>query len=132
MDIGARDVAIVPIIMKKNRPGHLLKVISKKKDTDKLVSTIFRETGTLGIRISQHTHRGIASRKIISLNVDINGKKEKIRYKIGCMDDEIISSRPEYEDIKKIAIERDIPLNKVEKIASSEIKHYQSSNTLKL
>ncbi|MCL2116662.1 MAG: nickel pincer cofactor biosynthesis protein LarC [Methanobrevibacter sp.] len=124
MVMGARDVAIVPIIMKKNRPGHLLKVISKKEDRDKLVQAIFKETGTLGIRISKHTHRGVAKRRIISLDVNINGKSEKIRFKIGCVNDEIISSRAEYEDLKKIAIERDIPLNNVEKIANNQIKHY--------
>ena len=132
MKEGARDVAIIPIIMKKNRPAHLLKVISKKEDTDKLVSAIFRETGTLGIRISQHTHRGIANRRIISLDVDVNGEKEKIRFKIAYIGDEIISSRPEYEDIRKIAIERHIPLNKVEKIANNEIKHYLDNNILKV
>jgi uncharacterized protein (DUF111 family) len=125
---GARDVAIVPIIMKKNRPGHLLKVISKKENTDKLVSAIFRETGTLGIRISKNTHRGIANRKMISLDVNINGEKEKIKFKIGYINDEIISSRPEYEDIRKIAIERNIPLNNVEKIANNEIKQYLDKN----
>ena len=132
MSEGARDVAIVPIIMKKNRPGHLLKVISKKEDTDNLISAIFRETGTLGIRVSQHTHRGVANRKIISLDVDIKGKSEKIRFKIGYINNEIISSRGEYEDIRRIAIERDIPLNKVEEIANSEIKHYLNNNMLKL
>lgn len=132
MKEGARDVAIVPIIMKKNRPGHLLKVISKKKDSDKIISAIFKETGTLGIRVSQHTHRGVANRKIISIDTDIKGKKEKIRFKIGCINDEIISSRPEYEDIRKIAIERDIPLNNVEKIANDEIKHYLDKNMLKI
>lgn len=132
MKEGARDVAIVPIIMKKNRPGHLLKVISKKKDTDILLSTIFRETGTLGVRVSQHTHRGLANRKIISLDVNIAGKKENIRFKLGYINNEIISSRPEYEDIKKIAIERDIPLNNVNEIAIDEIRDYLSNNMLKI
>ncbi|MDR2967656.1 MAG: nickel pincer cofactor biosynthesis protein LarC [Methanobacteriaceae archaeon] len=128
MGMGAKDVAIVPIIMKKNRPGHLLKVISKKKDSDKLIQAIFRETGTLGIRISSHTHRGLAKRNIISLDLDINGKKETIRFKIGCINDEIISSRAEYEDIKKIAMKRHIPLKNVEIIANNEIKHYLDKN----
>jgi len=130
MNSGARDVAIIPIIMKKNRPGHLLKIISKKNDSDKLISTIFKETGTLGIRVSRHTHRGIANRKIISLEVDIKGKIEKIRFKIGFINDDIISSRPEYEDMKKIAIERDIPLNNVEEIANKEIQNYLEKNRI--
>ena len=130
MELGARDVAIIPIIMKKNRPGQLLKVISKKDTTENLVDVIFKETGTLGIRISQDTHRGVASRKIISIDTDIYGKKEKIRFKIGFIGDEIISSRPEYEDIKKIASKCNIPLNEVSDIANFEIKKYLANNEL--
>lgn len=129
--VGARDVAIVPIIMKKNRPGQLLKVISKKDTTEKLLDVIFKETGTLGIRISEQTHRGIASRKIVSLNVDVHDKKEEITFKIGFVGNEIISSRPEYEDIKKIASKRDIPLMEVFEIANFEIKNYLANNDLK-
>ena len=43
---GARDVIIVPVIMKKNRPGHLLKVISKENKTEHLLKIIFQETGS--------------------------------------------------------------------------------------
>lgn len=121
---GARDIAVIPVIMKKNRPGHILKVISKKENTEKLISIIFKETGTLGIRVSQNSHRSAASRKFISLEIDINGKKEKITFKIGIIGNEIISSRPEYEDIKKIAIKRDISLNEVSEIANFKIKEY--------
>jgi len=128
---GARDVAIVPIIMKKNRPGQLLKVISKKDTTEKLLDVIFKETGTLGIRISKETHRGIASRKMISLNIDIHGEKEEITFKIGFIGDKIISSRGEYEDIKKIASKRDIPLEEVNRIANFEIEKYLSNNEIK-
>jgi len=131
MKEGARDVAIVPIIMKKNRPGHLLKVVSKKNTTNKLLDVIFKETGTLGIRVSQHSHRGVASRKIISLNIDIHGEKEDINFKIGFIGDEIISSRGEYEDIKKIAYKRDIPLEEVTKIVNFEIENYLLNNEIK-
>ena len=130
MKEGARDVAIVPIIMKKNRSGQLLKVISKKDTTEKLLDVIFKETGTLGIRISKQTHRGIASRKMISLDIDIHGKKEEITFKIGFIGDEIISSRAEYEDIKKIASKWDIPLEKVNKIAEFEFENYLSNNEI--
>jgi len=120
--VGASDVAIIPIIMKKNRPGQILKVISRKDKTEKLLSTIFKETGTLGIRVSENTHRGVANREFVSLDVDVNGKTEKITFKLGFIGNELISSRPEYEDLKRIAIERDMPLNEVMEIANFEIK----------
>jgi len=124
---GARDVVIIPVLMKKNRPGNIIKVISKKEDTDRLVSILFRETGTLGIRVSQNFHRGIANKEFISLNIDIEGKIESIKFKIGLIDGEIISSRPEYEDIKRIAIKRNISLNSILNIANFEINQYLSN-----
>ena len=44
LEIGASDVSIVPIIMKKNRQGSLLKVICARKNREKLVEAIFIET----------------------------------------------------------------------------------------
>lgn len=123
---GASDVAIIPIIMKKNRSGQILKVISRKDKTEKLLSIIFKETGTLGIRVSENIHRGVANREFISLDVDIAGKKEKITFKVGSIGNEIISSRGEYEDLKRIANKRSIPLNEIMEIANFEIKRYLS------
>lgn len=128
LSLGARDVAIIPIIMKKNRPGYLLKVISKKEDSEKLISAIFKETETLGIRISEHTHRGIANREFIFLETNIHGKKEGINFKIGLIGDEIISSKPEYDDLKEIAKKRNISLTEVSKIANQKIKNYLDKN----
>ena len=74
MDTGASDVSITPIIMKKNRQGSLLKVISPRKNREQLINVIFKETGSLGIRIAPNMHRGIAKREFIEKEVEINGK----------------------------------------------------------
>ena len=121
---GASDVSIIPVIMKKNRPGQILKVISKRENTDHLVNIIFKETGTLGIRVDETTHRSLASREIIPLQIEINNRVYKINFKIGIYNDEIISSRPEFEDIKLIAIDQDMPISEVRNIANSIIADY--------
>jgi uncharacterized protein (TIGR00299 family) protein len=121
---GANDVLIIPVIMKKNRPGHLLKVISKTSNTEHLLNIIFNETGSLGIRVTPMTHRGIAKREFINLPVEINQKEYEVTFKIGYVNDEIISNRPEYEDIKKIALETKLPLKKVMDKATSTINQY--------
>jgi len=113
---GASDVSITPIIMKKNRQGSLLKVISKKSKRDELVDLIFRETGSLGIRISPNIHRGIAKREFIKKNFEIEGKTYKVTFKIAYNNNEIISSRPEYEDLKKIAGETNLSLREVKEL----------------
>ena len=110
---GAKDVSIIPTITKKNRPGHLLRVIAKPEDCDIISEVIIRETGTLGVRIIPYVHRNITSRKIIPVQLDINGKTVEIRIKIGTIGNEIISIKPEYEDVLKVSDERELPLKDV-------------------
>ena len=63
LDNGASDVSITPIIMKKNRQGSLLKVIANKKYRNDIVDAIFKETGSLGIRITPNIHRGLTKKE---------------------------------------------------------------------
>ena len=116
MDAGASDVSVTPIIMKKNRQGSLLKVISSRKNRDKIVETIFTETGSLGIRISPNMHRGVAKREFTKKTFDINGKDYEVTFKIGYINGEIISKRPEYEDLKRIAEDSGLPLRKIKEL----------------
>ena len=113
MECGARDVSIVPTITKKNRPGHLLRVIAKPIDSDMLSEVIIRETGTLGVRIIPYVHRNKTSRKIIPVKVDINGKMVEIQMKIGMIGNEVISIQPEFEDARKVSEDTGIPLKDV-------------------
>lgn len=113
---GASDVSITPIIMKKNRQGSLLKVISKKDKRDEIINLIFKETGSLGIRISPNIHRGLAKREFIKKTFEINGNIYEVTFKIGYINDEVISSRPEYEDIKKIAKDTGLSLREVKEL----------------
>lgn len=116
LDMGASDVSITPIIMKKNRQGSLLKVISPKKNREQLIDTIFKETGSLGIRIAPNMHRGIAKREFEKQTFNINGKEYEVTFKIGYVNGEIISKRPEYEDLKRITQESGLPLRKVKEM----------------
>lgn len=115
-EVGASDVSITPIIMKKNRQGSLLKVISKKDNREKIMNTIFKETGSLGIRIAPNMHRGLAKREFETETFNINGKDYEVSFKIGYINGEIISRRPEYEDLRKIAKDSGLPLRDVKEL----------------
>lgn len=116
LDAGASDVSVTPIIMKKNRQGSLLKVISSRQNRDKLIELIFKETGSLGIRISPNLHRGTAKREFVKKTFNIEGKDYEVTFKIGYVNGEIISKRPEYEDLKRIAKESGLALRKVKEL----------------
>ncbi|GAB4315178.1 MAG: nickel pincer cofactor biosynthesis protein LarC [Methanobacteriaceae archaeon] len=119
---GALDVSLISTVMKKNRPGHLLRVICKPQDRDRLSEVIFRETGTLGVRVLPYVHRNILKRKIIPIKLDIKGYTRKINVKVGIIHDEIINYSPEYEDAKSIANELKVPLKVVMRKAEETFK----------
>jgi len=104
-EAGARDVFLAPIQMKKNRPGTLLRVIAEPRDREKLARIIFQETSTLGIRYYP-IGRMILKRK---------SKKIKTRYgevgvKIVEQPDGRTRAAPEYDDIKRIAAAKKLPI----------------------
>lgn len=115
---GARDVSILPTVTKKNRPGHLLRVIAKPQDTEFLSEEIIRETGTLGVRVIPYAHRNIAHRKIVSIEIGVDGKNFGIDVKVGMIGNDIINIKPEYEDAKRIAIETGRPVKDVLEITN--------------
>jgi uncharacterized protein (TIGR00299 family) protein len=105
MNENARDVCVIPVTMKKNRPGQILKVIIDEKDIERISRMIIDETGSLGIRCYP-VKRYIVSRKIVSVGVRIGGITRTVRVKIAeSKDGDMINIKPEYEDIKNISIE---------------------------
>lgn len=106
--LGAMDVYLTPIIMKKGRPGVTLSLICGNEVEESVIAFILRETTTLGIR-KYKVHRAILKRE----NSIIDTEYGKVRVKTSFYKDEKIKSKPEYEDIKNIAIEKDLPINKV-------------------
>ena len=114
MQAGALDVSVAPVIMKKNRPGHLIRVIAEPSMKENLSEIIFSETGTLGIRFREE-NRIFLERKVETVNTEY-GYVKVVSSKYG--------AKPEFEDCKKIAEEKGIPLKKVEASALASILHF--------
>ncbi|MDR3613951.1 MAG: DUF111 family protein [Candidatus Obscuribacterales bacterium] len=93
--IGALDVFISPVIMKKGRGGHLLTVLCNLEDKEKMRSTIFAQTSTLGIR-SYDCERSVAEREHKSVVLE---EGHQVRIKIGFdLQGNVVNAQPEYED----------------------------------
>jgi len=105
---GARDVFLLPIHMKKNRPGVLLWVLGEVVDREKLSALIFAETSTLGIRSYPVTR--VALRRESKQVVTPYGT---VRVKLAHGPDGRVNVAPEYEDCKRLAREKDVPLKVV-------------------
>ena len=119
---GARDVCITPTIMKKNRPGHIVKVITRPENAEHLVNVLMEETGTLGVRMLPHVHRGVAIRENIIHNIKIKDNDEKIRFKIGEINGKIIKCSPEYDDLKILSDKTGIPIKDLKDYIEQDYK----------
>ena len=109
---GAVDIFYTPVYMKKNRPGILLTVLTDAIHIEKIVSLLFRETTTIGLRYYE-TSRRVLARQHVNVQTDFG----TIRVKLARNDDEIINIMPEYEDCCRIAQASDIPLASVQAAA---------------
>lgn len=107
---GALDVFFTPIFMKKGRPAYRLTVACKRKDMLKLQNIIFRETTTIGIR-----YRFESRTELTREFVEIDTKYGKIKAKKVINNGETYIY-PEYENMKKLAKENNIPLKELYKL----------------
>jgi uncharacterized protein (TIGR00299 family) protein len=108
LSAGALDVYTAPVQMKKNRPGTLLTVLCKPADTDAMMAMLFAETTTLGAR----TYR--AQRRVLPReSVNVSTSFGDVRIKISRVNGRILHVAPEYDDCRKLAVEKNVPLQRV-------------------
>jgi len=105
---GALDVSVIPVMMKKNRPGQILKVLAAKEKSDKLIEIIFRETTTSGLRINT-VKRKILERNILTIETNYG----EVKVKIHKMNGVPVTIAPEYEDCRKAALKHKVSLKDV-------------------
>jgi pyridinium-3,5-bisthiocarboxylic acid mononucleotide nickel chelatase len=105
---GALDVYTTPVQMKKNRPGTLLTILCNPQDTNALMSLIFAETTTFGAR-TYRAQRRTLPREFVSVATNYGD----VRIKISRVNGRILHVAPEYDDCRKLAVEKDVPLQRV-------------------
>ena len=102
------EVFITPILMKKNRPGHLLTIICPSEKLPFVTKFLLRETTTLGLRWHEE-EREKSDREILSEET----KYGKIRFKLARWEGRIVNLSPEYDDCKRLALENRVPLKEI-------------------
>jgi pyridinium-3,5-bisthiocarboxylic acid mononucleotide nickel chelatase len=105
---GALDVYTTPVQMKKNRPGTLLTVLCRPEDTNTLMSLIFAETTTFGVRTYRAQRRTLPRE-----HVRVATSFGEVRIKVSRVNGRILHVSPEYDDCRKLAVEKNVPLQQV-------------------
>ncbi len=108
LEMGALDVFLTPVQMKKNRPGTLVTVTCQPQMMHRLTEFILRETTTIGLRWRLDDR--IKARREI---VEIQTQYGPVQGKIAKTDNGVLNISPEYEDCRRVALEKKVPLKEV-------------------
>lgn len=107
-EAGARDVTLIPVQMKKNRPGTILSVLCRPEQADRLSEIMFLQTTTLGIRRIPLTRQALPRRfERVQTHFGV------VQVKVATLPDGSQRAVPEYEDCRRLAQAASVPLIEV-------------------
>lgn len=112
---GAHDAYLVPIIMKKGRPGILLSAMVGKSKLDNVIQLLYTQTSTLGVRIQD-----VGRRKLPRREIEVRTQFGQVRAKAIVRDGKEVIM-PEFEECRRIAEERGLPVVEVQQMLIREL-----------
>lgn len=113
--LGALDVFLAPVMMKKSRFATKLTILAEIDKIDSLISAIFKETTSIGVRYFP-VERRILARKIKKIRV----LGEDVAIKISSLEGEEVNIQPEYSTCLKLAKKSGVPVKKIMQLAVKE------------
>ncbi|MCC6398696.1 MAG: LarC family nickel insertion protein, partial [Bacteroidetes bacterium] len=116
LQAGAHDAYLIPVIMKKGRPGILLSALTDRARLDAVTAMIFRETTSIGLRIQTVGRRKLL-RRTFSVKTSFGPLAVKAVERNGTT---VVTA--EFEECKRIARERNMPLAEVMRIINAELR----------
>jgi uncharacterized protein (DUF111 family) len=119
--VGAVDVALIPVIMKRSRPGVILSCLVTRDHAHAVMDVLLQETTALGVRI-QELARQILPRRFVTVKV----YRDLVRMKVAEVGAGWERAMPEYSDCKRIANRTGRPLKDV--MESAMLAYRQAHN----
>ena len=105
---GALDVWYTPIFMKKDRPAWKLSVLCRESDRETMERTLFAETTTIGIR-RVPVERSVLEREETAAQTMWG----PVRVKLCRLPDGTRRAYPEYESVRRAALDAGVPFSAV-------------------
>ena len=111
-ELGALDVYLTPVVMKKNRLATKLTLMAGLDKMDALIAAVFRETSSIGVRYFPVERRAL-ERTIKTIRL----LGEPVGIKISTPRREAINIQPEFSDCLKVARKKGLPVKDVLRLA---------------
>jgi hypothetical protein len=102
---GALDVWLTGATMKKGRAGHVLSVLARSEDGQRLADLVFAETSSFGVRVLE-VGRLYADERRGKIVVE----GHEIGVRLGHVAGRLVTVSPEYEDVLRLALATDRPV----------------------
>ena len=121
--LGALDCWFAPIQMKKNRPATMISILCEADKKDVLTRLLYTETTTIGVRI-QPVARECLDREIVTVSTEFGD----IDVKQASLDGKIVNSMPEYDEVKRAALDHGVPFKNVREAVIAKLSEQQAFN----
>ncbi len=115
---GARDVTVTPLHMKKGRTGMRLTVLCDVEHLSALADRTLNESSSIGVRYRM-LGRVVLPRRIEQVQTEYG----TINVKVVTRPDGRETAEPEFDDVARIALERDLPFATVRDAATRARSH---------
>ncbi|MBR9975535.1 MAG: DUF111 family protein, partial [Bacteroidetes bacterium] len=122
LEAGARDAWLVPVLMKKGRPAHVLSVLTDPSHADRMFAMITAETSTLGVRMRTLRRRSLPREPRVVATAFGPVKVKAVRR--GAREALV----PEFEECARIARERNLPLIDVYRSLETELRRREGND----
>ena len=109
---GARDAFFTPVQMKKGRPGLTVTALADFGRRDAVTATLFRESTTLGVRITV-AERETLERRVVRVETPWG----RVGVKVGLRNGTVINRAPEFEDCRRLAESSGVALKEIHREA---------------
>jgi uncharacterized protein (TIGR00299 family) protein len=105
LELGALDAWLAPVVMKKGRPGHVLTVLARTADRQRVAEAVLLHTSSIGVRWHE------AARQVLPRSAgELVVRGERIRTKTVVLPDGSTRCKPEAEDLAAAAARLGLPL----------------------
>jgi len=114
-EAGALDVYLTPVMMKKSRPGTVLTALCTPDKVTELSRVLFEESPTIGVRWTAYQRERLA-REMVTLTTAYGA----ITYKVSRLEGRVVTATPEFDEVRRIARAKGVPVREVLDLARAE------------